>query len=158
MLTNYGTLELRQAANGCTLGGSGRVENFGLVWVSQAGASSYVPMTIHPGGNLVVGPSAALNLYTPGALTVAGGLEVQSGGRLSVNTGGFTAGAGAQVIGSGYLNWGGATNVVMAGNVTMETRLECNAGTRVRGSGELTLVGEQSVTGTMEVPVVVGVH
>ncbi|MHB8521011.1 MAG: beta strand repeat-containing protein [Limisphaerales bacterium] len=161
---NLGTLQLYSRDVNTYLGGSGRVENAGLMQVLATGggggqAQILVPVGVAATGHLLVSTNGYLNFRAGSSLTSAGIVEVQDGGRLFFENASpardMTVLAGSQLFGNGVLQFYGNNRLMTAGDLTTGLALQMNDSSQVAGTGLLTLQGSQTLTGTYGSPLFV---
>ena len=162
VLTNQGTLRWVSRNNVFNLQGGGRVENLGLweVFADPAGpdngaeATVNVPVNVAAGGKLLLS-AGWVNFTAPSSLTVAGELEVQSGGRLRVDGStparDLTLTAGSLLSGTGTIQLEGNNRLVVPGSLDTTVSIVLNGGgTRLVVPGTYTIRSSGTMVGTVE--------
>jgi hypothetical protein len=119
--------------------GAGRVENEGLWQINNSGGSCgyipsvRVPVSVAADGRLFVNSSCQLSFSAGSSLTVAGALQVLSGGTLHMASGtpapDLTLESGCAVTGAGTVSFEGASRLVLTEDVTWGIALADMTGT-----------------------------
>src|SRR5438552_7566716 len=117
---------------------------FAVFFFHDTADTAFYTLSLHDALPIfLVSTNGFVNFTPPSSLTVAGELEVQSGGRLRVDGNNpprdITLSAGVNIAGTGTILFEGSNRLVLAGNSSVSGVLDFVSSSSISGSGVLTI-------------------